>query len=39
MAAWALGRLLDPDAFAALRERHGPDEPDDSVRAEWQAAA
>jgi epoxyqueuosine reductase len=39
MAAWALGRLLDPNTFAALRERLSSDEPDESVRAEWQAAA
>ncbi len=35
MAVWALSRLLDDDAFAALRERHLPDEDDDHVRAEW----
>ena len=35
MAVWALGRLLEPEAFAALaRERSGR-EPDDGVRAEW----
>ena len=37
MAVWALSRLLDPGAFAALRERHLPGESDAEVRAEWLA--
>jgi epoxyqueuosine reductase len=39
MAAWALSRLLPPAAFAALRDRYFADEPDESVRAEWQGRA
>jgi epoxyqueuosine reductase len=39
MAVWALGRLLDPARFAALRARLLMDEHDKAVRAEWQAAA
>lgn len=35
MAVWALARLLRPDAFAALRERHLAREDDPAVRAEW----
>jgi epoxyqueuosine reductase len=35
MAVWALGRLVDGAAFATLRERLLPGEPDASVRAEW----
>ena len=35
MAVWALGRLLDPAAFATLRNRHTAAEPDAAVRAEW----
>jgi epoxyqueuosine reductase len=34
-AVWALSRLLDWEAFTELRARHLPDEPDESVRAEW----
>jgi epoxyqueuosine reductase len=34
-AVWALGRLLDPEAFAALRARHITVENDSLVRAEW----
>ncbi len=37
MAVWALGQLLDADAFAALREAHLPGETDTDVRDEWQA--
>ena len=36
MAVWALSRLLPPSDFAQLRDRHGPREADDAVRAEWQ---
>ena len=39
MAVWALGRLLAPQAFAALRDRLGTEESDAGVRNEWQAAA
>ncbi|HRO02047.1 MAG TPA: tRNA epoxyqueuosine(34) reductase QueG [Terricaulis sp.] len=35
MAVWALTRLLDETAFAALRARHAKIEPDAAVRAEW----
>ena len=38
MAVWALSRLLDPLAFAAIRADHAEDEPDRAVRAEWQEA-
>jgi len=38
MAVWALGRLVAPGAFAALRARHAPGETDAAVRAEWRAA-
>jgi len=34
-AVWALSRLLDAEAFAALRDRHA--EADADVRAEWAA--
>jgi len=34
-AIWALSRLLDPAAFAALRARHLAAETDPEVRAEW----
>lgn len=34
-AVWALGRLLDPSAFAGLKASLGEMEPDASVRAEW----
>ena len=37
MAIWALGRLLPPTAFAALKSRHGPNEADAGVAAEWAA--
>ncbi len=37
MAVWALARLLDPAAFAALRARHLPRETDSAVREEWEA--
>ncbi len=36
-AAWALSRLLAPEAFAALRASHAPSEPDAAVRSEWAA--
>ncbi|MDP6566283.1 MAG: tRNA epoxyqueuosine(34) reductase QueG [Alphaproteobacteria bacterium] len=39
MAVWALSRLLAPDAFAELTERHLPDESDSAVRAEWRGIA
>ena len=38
MAVWALGRLSEPQAFAAERARHLPDENDPEVAAEWNAA-
>ncbi|HWE06039.1 MAG TPA: tRNA epoxyqueuosine(34) reductase QueG [Rhizomicrobium sp.] len=38
MAVWALGRLLDPPAFTALRETHSSREPDSDVRHEWEDA-
>ena len=38
MAVWALSRLLDPPAFAAIRADHAEDEPDRAVRAEWREA-
>ena len=34
-AVWALSRLLDAQAFAALRTARVPEEPDDQVREEW----
>jgi epoxyqueuosine reductase len=37
-AVWALGRLLAPDALAALAARHRSAEPDPLVREEWTAA-
>ena len=37
-AVWALGRLLHPDSFAALANRHAAAEKDEAVRAEWSAA-
>ncbi|HEX5379359.1 MAG TPA: tRNA epoxyqueuosine(34) reductase QueG [Phenylobacterium sp.] len=36
-AVWALGRLLAPDVFAALKQRRLPGEADGEVRAEWAA--
>ena len=36
-AVWALARLMEPSAFANLRDAH-TDEPDASVREEWQLA-
>ena len=38
MAVWALSRLLDAGAFAAVRARHAGREPDAAVRAEWRQA-
>lgn len=35
-AVWALSRLLDGEAFAAIRATRGED-PDDEVRSEWAA--
>jgi epoxyqueuosine reductase len=36
MAVWAAGELIaDVVAFACLRDRHFPGEPDEAVRAEW----
>jgi epoxyqueuosine reductase len=37
MAAWALARLLPPEAFGALARSHRPIEPDESACAEWDA--
>jgi epoxyqueuosine reductase len=39
MAVWALSRLLEPQAFAILRDRLAAGESDAGVRDEWQAAA
>jgi epoxyqueuosine reductase len=39
MAVWALSRLLEPQAFAALRDRLAASESDAGVRDEWHAAA
>jgi len=39
MAVWALGRLMDPDAFAIERAQHLPNEVESQVAAEWQAGA
>ena len=38
MAVWACGRLLGPEAFGALRERHAACEADPHVLDEWRAA-
>lgn len=38
-AAWALGQLLPPERFAALKAAHLAAEVDDGVRAEWGGAA
>jgi len=38
MAVWALGRLLDGDAFSRLADKHAPNESDDAVRTEWRRA-
>lgn len=38
MAVWAAARYLDGAALAALHARHGADEADPHVRAEWRAA-
>ena len=38
MAVWASQRLAPPAAFAALRVRHAPAEPDPAVLAEWHGA-
>jgi len=35
MAVWAMGRLLDADAFADLRRARAPAERDPDVAAEW----
>ena len=35
MAVWALSQLLKKNAFAALRARHLPGEPDAHVQEEW----
>lgn len=37
MAVWALGRLLDAEAFAAIRTARAAAESDEGVRAEWAA--
>jgi epoxyqueuosine reductase len=34
-AVWALGRLLEPEAFARLRTAHAEAEPDAEAREEW----
>ncbi len=39
MAVWALSRLTDGPGFARLRARHGGDESDAAVAAEWRARA
>jgi epoxyqueuosine reductase len=38
-AAWAAGRLADPERFAGLAARHAAAESDPVVLAEWRAAA
>jgi len=38
MAAWALKRLLGPDAFARVAARQLPSEADECVALEWEAA-
>ncbi|UYO53878.1 tRNA epoxyqueuosine(34) reductase QueG [Rhodopseudomonas palustris] len=38
-AAWALGQLLPPEHFAALKAAHLAAEADDGVRAEWGGVA
>jgi epoxyqueuosine reductase len=38
-AVWALGRLLAPERFGTLADRHLSGEDDPDVRAEWQAHA
>lgn len=38
-AAWALGQLLPPEHFAALKAAHLAAEVDDGVRAEWGGVA
>jgi epoxyqueuosine reductase len=38
MAVWALRRLCDDGAFAALAQTHAPRETDEDVAAEWRAA-
>jgi epoxyqueuosine reductase len=38
MAVWALSRLMDAEAFAALARRYAPTEADAEVRSEWLAA-
>ena len=37
-AIWALSRLTEKDAFAALGNRYRPQETDDAALAEWRAA-
>jgi epoxyqueuosine reductase len=39
MAVWALGRLLDPGSFAALRANRLPTEQDQEVCTEWRQDA
>ena len=39
MAVWALGRLLEPDAFKRCANEHAPEEPDEAVAAEWRRAS
>jgi epoxyqueuosine reductase len=39
MAVWALARLAEKGAVAALRERHAREEQDDAVRTEWARTA
>ena len=38
-AVWALSRLMDPGAFAAVADDRAPAEPDESVRTEWDRPA
>jgi epoxyqueuosine reductase len=38
MAVWALGRLLEPDAFKRCANEQAPEEPDEAVAAEWRRA-
>ena len=39
MAVWALGRLLEPDAFKRCANEHAAEEPDEAVAAEWRRAS
>jgi len=38
MAVWALSRLAAPDCFVNLKSCHAATEPDEAVKAEWEAS-